>query len=88
MKNIRWQYCHNSTLLPFLCCLQALKDGDSLMDSGKLKEALAYYEKIMNKLPFQVTLSRNRLLFPFQSLAGAIKARFDDCRGSTQIILL
>ncbi|KAK4757294.1 hypothetical protein SAY87_007421 [Trapa incisa] len=34
-------------------CEKALKDGDCLMDSGNLKEALLYYEKIMDKLPFQ-----------------------------------
>jgi len=38
--------------------LKALKDGDSLMDGGKLKEALPFYEEIMNKLPFQVTLPK------------------------------
>ena len=34
--------------------MQALKDGDSLMNIGKLKEALPYYEKVMDKLVFQV----------------------------------
>lgn len=37
-------------------CEKALKDGDSLMDGGKLKEALPFYEEIMNKLPFQSEL--------------------------------
>ncbi|XP_055817970.1 uncharacterized protein LOC129887047 isoform X2 [Solanum dulcamara] len=37
-------------------CEKALKDGDSFMDLGKLKEALPFYEKIMNKLPFQTQL--------------------------------
>ncbi|KAK9282617.1 hypothetical protein L1049_010835 [Liquidambar formosana] len=37
-------------------CEKALKDGDSLMDLGKLKEALPYYEKVMNKLVFQSEL--------------------------------
>uniref|UniRef100_A0A5B7A3B4 Uncharacterized protein n=1 Tax=Davidia involucrata TaxID=16924 RepID=A0A5B7A3B4_DAVIN len=37
-------------------CEQALKDGDSLMDLGKLMEALPYYEKIMDKLAFQSEL--------------------------------
>ncbi|KAA8537304.1 hypothetical protein F0562_027009 [Nyssa sinensis] len=37
-------------------CEKALKDGDSLMDLGNLKEALPYYEKIMDKLPFQSEL--------------------------------
>ncbi|XP_060217493.1 uncharacterized protein LOC132644864 isoform X1 [Lycium barbarum] len=37
-------------------CEEALKDGDSLMDLGKLREALPFYEKIMNKLPFQTEL--------------------------------
>lgn len=35
-------------------CLQALKDGDELMNLGKLKDALPYYEKVMDKLMFQV----------------------------------
>ncbi|KAI4372848.1 hypothetical protein MLD38_011032 [Melastoma candidum] len=37
-------------------CENALKDGDSLMDVGKLKEALSYYQQIMDKLPFQSEL--------------------------------
>ncbi|WMV10616.1 hypothetical protein MTR67_004001 [Solanum verrucosum] len=37
-------------------CEKALKDGDSFMDLGKLKEALPFYEKVMNKLPFQTQL--------------------------------
>ncbi|KAI3415015.1 uncharacterized protein J3R85_015593 [Psidium guajava] len=37
-------------------CEKALKDGDSLMDVGKLKEALPFYEEIMNKIPFQSEL--------------------------------
>lgn len=36
--------------------MQTLKDGDSLMNVGKLKEALPYYEKVMDKLPFKVML--------------------------------
>ncbi|PRQ37260.1 hypothetical protein RchiOBHm_Chr4g0400611 [Rosa chinensis] len=35
---------------------KTLKDGDSLMNVGKLKEALPYYEKVMDKLPFKVML--------------------------------
>ncbi|PHT59744.1 hypothetical protein CQW23_02107 [Capsicum baccatum] len=37
-------------------CEKALKDGDSFMDLGKLKEALPFYEEVMNKLPFQTQL--------------------------------
>ncbi|XP_044487733.1 uncharacterized protein LOC123212670 isoform X2 [Mangifera indica] len=37
-------------------CEKALKDGDSLMNSGKLKEALPYYEKVMNKMTFKSEL--------------------------------
>ncbi|KAL2461155.1 hypothetical protein Adt_44575 [Abeliophyllum distichum] len=37
-------------------CEEALNDGDSLMDLGKLKEALPLYEKVMEKLPFQTEL--------------------------------
>lgn len=37
-------------------CEKALKDGDSLMDSGKLKEALSYYERVMEKMPYQSEL--------------------------------
>ncbi|KAE8695484.1 receptor protein kinase CLAVATA1-like [Hibiscus syriacus] len=37
-------------------CDKALKDGDSLMDSGKLKEALSYYERVMEKMPFKSEL--------------------------------
>ncbi|XP_048140520.1 uncharacterized protein LOC115756544 isoform X3 [Rhodamnia argentea] len=35
---------------------KALKDGDSLMDVGKLTEALPFYEEVMNKMPFQSEL--------------------------------
>ncbi|EOY17619.1 Uncharacterized protein TCM_042398 isoform 3 [Theobroma cacao] len=37
-------------------CEKALKDGDSLMDSGKLKEALSCYERVMEKMPYQSEL--------------------------------
>ncbi|XLU19272.1 hypothetical protein S245_055338, partial [Arachis hypogaea] len=34
-------------------CEEALKEGDLLMNLGKLKEALPYYDKVMDNLPFQ-----------------------------------
>ncbi|XP_026659881.1 uncharacterized protein LOC103705594 isoform X2 [Phoenix dactylifera] len=37
-------------------CKEALKEGDNLMNLGKLEEALPYYEKIMKKLVFQSEL--------------------------------
>ncbi|KAJ4979798.1 hypothetical protein NE237_010578 [Protea cynaroides] len=37
-------------------CEKALKDGDYLMDLGKLKEALPYYDKVMKNLTFQSEL--------------------------------
>lgn len=37
-------------------CEKALKDGDYLMDLGKLCEALPYYEKVMKELAFQSEL--------------------------------
>ncbi|XP_057499815.1 uncharacterized protein LOC130784002 isoform X2 [Actinidia eriantha] len=37
-------------------CEKVLKDGDSLMELGKLKEALPFYENIMDKLPFKSEL--------------------------------
>lgn len=37
-------------------CEEALKGGDSLMDLGKLKEALPFYEEVMEKLAFQTEL--------------------------------
>lgn len=37
-------------------CEKALREGDSLMDSGKLQEALAYYEQIMKAVIFQSEL--------------------------------
>ncbi|XP_073154930.1 uncharacterized protein [Henckelia pumila] len=37
-------------------CEKALKDGDSLMDLGKLKEALTLYAQVMEKLPFESKL--------------------------------
>ncbi|XP_050234248.1 uncharacterized protein LOC126682568 [Mercurialis annua] len=37
-------------------CDEAFKNGDSLMDSGKLKEAMPYFQTVMDKLPFQSEL--------------------------------
>ncbi|KAL3829779.1 hypothetical protein ACJIZ3_018581 [Penstemon smallii] len=37
-------------------CEKALKEGDSLMDLGKLKEALPFYEQVMEKMPFKSEL--------------------------------
>ncbi|KAK7404414.1 hypothetical protein VNO78_05296 [Psophocarpus tetragonolobus] len=37
-------------------CEEALKDGDLLMNAGKLKEALPFYEKVMDKLTFKSEL--------------------------------
>ncbi|XP_074286498.1 uncharacterized protein LOC141611777 [Silene latifolia] len=37
-------------------CKKALDDGDSLMDGGRLKDALPYYQKVMDNLPFQTEL--------------------------------
>ncbi|XP_075473818.1 uncharacterized protein LOC142504856 [Primulina tabacum] len=37
-------------------CEKALKDGDLLMDLGKLKEALPFYAQVMEKLPFESKL--------------------------------
>ncbi|CAN1344561.1 hypothetical protein LINPERPRIM_LOCUS40113 [Linum perenne] len=33
-------------------CEKILNDGDSLMNSGKLKEALSLYQEVMDKLPY------------------------------------
>uniref|UniRef100_A0A2P2JND9 Uncharacterized protein LOC105631196 isoform X2 n=1 Tax=Rhizophora mucronata TaxID=61149 RepID=A0A2P2JND9_RHIMU len=37
-------------------CEKALEEGDSLMNSGKLNEALPYYERVMKNLAFQSEL--------------------------------
>ncbi|KAL5055535.1 hypothetical protein RYX36_036217 [Vicia faba] len=37
-------------------CQEELNKGDLLMDAGKLKDALPYYEKVIDKLPFQSEL--------------------------------
>ncbi|KAK1278816.1 hypothetical protein QJS04_geneDACA016633 [Acorus gramineus] len=37
-------------------CEEALKDGDYLMDLGKLEEALPFYEKVMKNVVFQSDL--------------------------------
>ncbi|WVZ02511.1 hypothetical protein V8G54_023317 [Vigna mungo] len=37
-------------------CEETLKDGDLLMNEGKLNEALPYYEKVMDKLTFESEL--------------------------------
>ncbi|WOH04417.1 hypothetical protein DCAR_0623826 [Daucus carota subsp. sativus] len=37
-------------------CQKVLNDGDLLMDRGMLEEALPFYERVMEKLPFQTEL--------------------------------
>ncbi|KAL5708065.1 hypothetical protein ACHQM5_018902 [Ranunculus cassubicifolius] len=37
-------------------CEKALNEGDTLMDKGRLKEALPFYEKVMKDLAFQTEL--------------------------------
>nr|GLL34561.1 uncharacterized protein LOC109155969 isoform X2 [Ipomoea trifida] len=37
-------------------CQKALNDGDSLMELGKLREAIPLYEKVMDRLSFQTEL--------------------------------
>ncbi|XP_019159251.1 PREDICTED: uncharacterized protein LOC109155969 isoform X2 [Ipomoea nil] len=37
-------------------CQKALNDGDSLMELGKLREAIPFYEKVMDQLSFQTEL--------------------------------
>ncbi|KAL8496151.1 hypothetical protein ACS0TY_020026 [Phlomoides rotata] len=37
-------------------CEKELENGDSLMDLGKLKEAIPFYESVMEKLPFESEL--------------------------------
>ncbi|KAF5742431.1 hypothetical protein HS088_TW09G00479 [Tripterygium wilfordii] len=37
-------------------CEEALKEGDSLMDTGNLRDAMIWYKKVMDKLPFQSKL--------------------------------
>ncbi|CAA6663538.1 unnamed protein product [Spirodela intermedia] len=37
-------------------CEKAMKEGNQLMDAGKLREALPYYEKIMNRVVFKFSL--------------------------------
>ncbi|KAL4586295.1 hypothetical protein LXL04_010931 [Taraxacum kok-saghyz] len=37
-------------------CEKDLKDGDSLMEDGKLKDALPFYEKVMDKLVYKSEL--------------------------------
>ena len=35
-------------------CTEALKEGDELMNTGRLKQALPYYEKVMQAVDFKV----------------------------------
>ncbi|KAH9602437.1 hypothetical protein KSS87_003380 [Heliosperma pusillum] len=37
-------------------CKKAVDDGDTLMDGGRLNDALPYYQKVMDNLPFQTEL--------------------------------
>ncbi|OMO76097.1 hypothetical protein COLO4_25675 [Corchorus olitorius] len=43
-------------------CEKAMKDSDSLMDSGKFKDTLSYYEKVMEKVPYKVILCESAKL--------------------------
>jgi len=33
--------------------LKALREGDEMMNTGRLKQALPYYEKVMNAVDFK-----------------------------------
>ncbi|GJM88440.1 hypothetical protein PR202_ga04500 [Eleusine coracana subsp. coracana] len=37
-------------------CIEALREGDELMNIGRLKQALPYYEKVMNAVDFKTEL--------------------------------
>ncbi|KAF8719931.1 hypothetical protein HU200_024697 [Digitaria exilis] len=37
-------------------CLEALREGDEMMNTGRLKQALPYYEKVMNAVDFKTEL--------------------------------
>lgn len=45
-----------------LYLLKALKEGDELMTAGRLKQALPYYEKVMQAVDFKVFYYRNDIL--------------------------
>lgn len=34
--------------------MKALREGDEMMNTGRLKQALPYYEKVMNAVDFKV----------------------------------
>ncbi|PVH62464.1 hypothetical protein PAHAL_3G300800 [Panicum hallii] len=36
-------------------CLEALREGDEMMNTGRLKQALPYYEKVMNAVDFKLS---------------------------------
>ena len=38
------------------CMFKALKEGDELMNAGRLKQALPYYEKVMQAADFKVNV--------------------------------
>ncbi|CAN6333271.1 unnamed protein product, partial [Urochloa humidicola] len=37
-------------------CIEALREGDEMMNTGRLKQALPYYEKVMNAVDFKTEL--------------------------------
>jgi hypothetical protein len=43
--------------------LQALREGDEMMNTGRLKQALPYYEKVMDAVDFKVLHYMTDIMF-------------------------
>lgn len=51
------------TIMIFIFCMfKALKEGDELMNAGRLKQALPYYEKVMQAADFKVNVIISEML--------------------------
>ena len=45
---------HDIGIWSKILLLKALREGDEMMNTGRLKQALPYYEKVMNAVDFKV----------------------------------
>nr|GEW82129.1 reverse transcriptase domain-containing protein [Tanacetum cinerariifolium] len=52
-------------------CEKDLKDGDSLMDDGRLKDAIPFYERVMDKLVYQAWDRGNGFDYLLMCLVGS-----------------
>jgi hypothetical protein len=54
---------HDFRMCYKILMLQALREGDEMMNTGRLKQALPYYEKVMDAVDFKVLHYMTDIMF-------------------------